>query len=104
MATPPTPKSPPRRVTMTAPSADETAGRLLGTFIVLLVLGREVSAIALLPIALDASWLIGWVLGCAWGLTGRKSADRGPSESTVLGRTIDPEICDRHQGDFGGVL
>ena len=88
---------------MTAPSADIAAGKLVGTLIVLLVSGSEVSAIALLPIAPDAGWLLGRVFGWAWGLTGRKSADRGPSESTVLVRTIDPKTSDRHKAEFGGV-
>jgi hypothetical protein len=89
---------------MTAPSADKTAGKLLGALIVLLVSGSEVSATALLPIVPDAGWLLGRVFGWAWGLTGRKSANRGPSESTVLVHTIDPEISERHQADFEGVL
>ncbi len=84
---------------MTAPSADRTAGKLLGALMVLLVSGSEISAIALLPIAPDAGWLLGRVFGWAWGLTGRKSADRGPSESTALVRTIDPETSDRHNAE-----
>jgi hypothetical protein len=88
---------------MTAPSADRTAGKLLGALIVLLVSGSEVSAIALLPIAPDAGWLLGRVFGWAWGLTGRKFTDRGPPESTVLVRTIDPKISDRHKAEFESV-
>ena len=88
---------------MTAPSADRTAGKLLGALIVLLVSGSEVSAIALLPIVPDAGWLLGRIFGWAWGLTGRKSADRGSPESTALLPTIDPEISDRHKGEFESV-
>jgi hypothetical protein len=84
---------------MTAPSADRTAGKLLGALTVLLVSGSEISAIALLPIVPNAGWLLGRVFGWAWGFTGRKSADRGPSESTALVRTIDLETSDRHKAE-----
>ena len=42
---------------MIAPPVDETAGRLIGGLVVVLVLGGESSAITMLPTTLDAGWL-----------------------------------------------
>lgn len=58
-----------------APPADETAGRILGTLVVLLVFECEVSILVLLSIAWDGGRLIGWILSAAWGLTGRRLAE-----------------------------
>jgi len=47
---------------MITPSADGTTGRLVGGLAVMLIFGNELSTVVLLPIALDAAWLVACVV------------------------------------------